>query len=102
MDKVSQGVGCDIFNLYSDSPEYASQLLAPRLNSTINVSGGTALDVMAASTSAIYFIGTSSKISFWIACIRARIYNIPSSIPYFNEHELKNMVRDKISLIRYY
>jgi hypothetical protein len=89
-------------DLYSDSPDHAMNALSQGLTIPILLRNANSFEVIAEATHAKYFIGTSSKISFWIASIRARIYNRPSSIPQVNRHELQNMVGDFQANLHYF
>jgi hypothetical protein len=58
------------------------------------------IGVMANSIDSKFFIGTSSKISFWIAGIRAQIRRSPSLLPSNNSTQfagLEGKSRDLIS-----
>jgi hypothetical protein len=76
--------------------------LSQGLTLPIVTRNANSIEVIAEATRAKYFIGTSSKISFWISSIRSQIYSLPSSIPQVNKHELQNMVRGNHASLKYF
>ena len=77
--------------IFSDSPEVAQIRFLDLVTTPLKVPDVMTIEVMASSSSAQYFIGTSSKISFWIAGIRAAAHQLPSSLPIHNAKEYKSL-----------
>lgn len=88
--------------IYSDSPEEASRRFANIAAEKVSAPNASTIAVIANSVSASYFIGTSSKISFWIAGIRALDRQLKSSLPRKNELEFKGLLDKKLALISQY
>ncbi len=92
-------------SLFSDSPETASKLLANMgVICDISDSSRESLEVINLARSASYFIGTSSKISYWIVCLR-NLSNkqLKSSMPDSDEQNLRPLIGGGASkLIDYY
>ncbi len=88
--------------IYSDSPEEASRRFSRMAAKKISAPNASTIAVIANSISASYFIGTSSKISFWIAGIRALDNQLRSSLPRKNELEFRGLLDERLALISQY
>ncbi len=92
-------------SLFSDSPQTASKLLA-NLGIACDISDSfrESLEVINLARNASYFIGTSSKISYWIICLRHLDENlVTSSMPTSDESNLTPLIGRRASkLINYY
>ena len=92
-------------SLFSDSPQTASELLA-NLGIACDISDSfrESLEVINLARKANYFIGTSSKISYWIICLRHLGENlVTSSMPISDESNLSPLIGRRASrLINYY
>lgn len=92
-------------SLFSDSPETASKLLS-NMGVTCDISDSfrESLEVIKLARNASYFIGTSSKISYWIICLRNfRNKQMTSSMPSSDEQNLSPLIGGGASkLLNYY
>ena len=78
--------------IFSDSPKVALERFSKFDAEKVSAPEANTFEVMANSIRAGYFIGTSSKISFWIAGIRTSIFESSSSLPKSNDREYRNML----------
>jgi hypothetical protein len=85
--KVKKENHLENFLIFSDSPDIALERLSPLGSELLNAPYKNSLEVIDNSVHAKYFVGTSSKISFWIAGLRASVYGLPSSLPVGNQRE---------------
>lgn len=78
--------------LFSDSPDEAVKRL--KSNNVINFLApeGDTTEVIRQAVQSIFFIGTSSKISFWIAAIRGSVYGRKSALPSINKNQYSKML----------
>ena len=88
--------------VFSDSPVEAKQRFSTAGTQPLEMPNSSTTQVIANSVHADYFIGTSSKISFWIAAIRAVVDQSQSSLPRINVNQFKGMVRGHTELINLY
>jgi hypothetical protein len=88
--------------VFSDSPIEAKQRFSTAGTQLLEVPNSSTTQVIANSVHAKYFIGTSSKISFWIAAIRAVVDQGRSSLPGINVDQFKGLVRGHTELINLY
>ena len=70
--------------VFSDSPSEARSRFSPLFSNEFVVLDSKTSLVIANSVQSKYFIGTSSKVSFWIAGLREVVYQSPSSLPLEN------------------
>lgn len=92
-------------SLFSDSPQTAFELLANMgVICDFSDSSRESLEVINLARSASYFIGTSSKISYWVVCLRHLSKNqVKSSMPSSDEQNLSPLIGGGASkLINYY
>jgi len=78
--------------IFSDSPKVALERFSNLAAEKVSAPEANTFEVLANSIRADYFIGTSSKISFWIAGLRASIFESSSSLPISNDREYRNML----------
>lgn len=86
--------------IFSDSPQKAFDLFKGVVPLDVKSPDSDTIEVMSNSIESKFFIGTSSKISFWIAGIRAQIRRSPSLLPSNNSTQFAGLVgkrRDFIS-----
>jgi hypothetical protein len=88
--------------VFSDSPVEAKKRFSTAGTQSLEVPNSSTTQVIANSVHANYFIGTSSKISFWIAAIRAVVDQGRSSLPRVNVNQFKGLVRGHAELINLY
>ena len=83
----------DSLVVLSDSPVEAKIRLSGLSDIEILSPQIETIDVIATSLRARYFIGTSSKISFWIAAIRSCSLSLDSSLPMNNEEQYRGLIQ---------
>ena len=88
--------------VFSDSPAEAKRRFSEANTQSLEVPTLSTTEVIATSINADYFIGTSSKISFWIAGIRASVNHNESSLPKNNGDQYKGLVGNQMKLINTY
>jgi hypothetical protein len=88
--------------VYSDSPQKAHTLLAQKSGIDLETPNCDILSTMSHCINAQYFIGTSSKISFWIVGVRSVVFQIKSSLPSRNRKEIIGMVKNESQTINFY
>jgi hypothetical protein len=88
--------------LFSDSPDEAkARFLSLKSFELLNPDSDSRSVIVNACQSK-YFIGTSSKISFWIAALRASIYGSPSSLPRVNIPQYSALLGSNLKKINPY
>lgn len=85
--------------VFSDSPLEARLRFPDYGETELETPDLKTIQVLANSVSAKYFIGTSSKISFWIAAIRAVVHQRNSSLPIVNVDQYSNLLGRELKLI---
>ena len=88
--------------VFSDSPSEARERFLALIEDEMLVMDSKTSLVIANAIQTQYFIGTSSKISFWIAGIRAVVYQKRSSLPFKNVDQYRNLAGDQFGLISTY
>lgn len=88
--------------IYSDSLKEASGYLSNLREVTPSYRDVPVLQAMAECVIADQFIGTSSKISFWIIALRARVQVRHSSIPAENHLQFQNLWKEKEGFVHAY
>lgn len=83
-------------SLYSDSPEIALNKLES-VGTLLNLKthSVSAIETILECSKSLYFIGTSSKISFWIAGIRDHCFSYNSKLPIENFREYRGLVKNQ-------
>jgi hypothetical protein len=99
LSRISSFSGIEIF---SDSPSRALKLLNPYGRQNVSAPDVDTISVFACATQAEYFLGTSSKVSFWIAGIRSVVFCRQSSIPARNRREMAGLINDDFTFINLY
>jgi hypothetical protein len=94
--------GFDSTSVYTDSPDLIDSFAHSFDTSNIIVPIATTPITMSSLLSVDYFIGTSSKISFWIAAVRGKIEERPSSLPEVNRKQMLAMIEKEDRLLTYY
>jgi hypothetical protein len=92
----------DSLVVLSDSPEVARDVFSRNTLKKLFAPSFNTIEVMSCAISSIYFLGTSSKVSFWIAAIRSSKLKIHSSLPKSNRTQMKYMLGSETELIHYY
>lgn len=88
--------------VFSDSPDKANQLFLGMTAANFATPSSSTVEVMANSLDSEYFIGTSSKISFWISGIRAQVRFKPSLLPFNNLEQYRGLAGNTIRFISTY
>ena len=88
--------------IFSDSPIEARSRFSSFGEKELVFPDISTLEVLSQSVHSKYFIGTSSKISFWIAAIRAVVHERKSSLPESNANQYSTLLGDKLKLIQTY
>jgi hypothetical protein len=86
----------------SDSPDIAKDFFAGSPSIPLKAPIFNTLQVMLCAISSSYFLGTSSKISFWVAALRAHDYMKCSSLPSSNRNQMESMLGKDCKVINYY
>jgi hypothetical protein len=92
----------DSLVLLSDSPEVARDIFNGNTLKKLFAPDFNTFEVMNCAISSIYFLGTSSKVSFWIAAVRSSNLKIHSSLPKSSRTQMKYMLGSETELIHYY
>lgn len=83
-------------SLYSDSPEIAlNKLESLGAISNLKTYSVSAIETILDCSKSLYFIGTSSKISFWIAGIRDHCFSYNSKLPIENFREYRGLIKSQ-------
>jgi hypothetical protein len=90
------------FTVFSDSPSEVIKSFTPLIQDNIEVLDFPTVQVIASAVSSKYFVGTSSKVSFWIAGIRAVVLERRSALPRENFNQYAGLVGTQSSLIDEY
>lgn len=101
-NEIRKAIGFNGLIVFSDSPIEAEHLLKPLIFSRMMIKEARTSDVIAAGIQSSYFIGTSSKVSFWIVGIRAVLYGKGSSLPIGDFAESVPLLKIDSGLIRAY
>jgi hypothetical protein len=99
---LAKGYDFDRLLIFSDSPNEAKSSFELLHNIEVVAPNVATVQVMAYSTDAKFFIGTSSKVSFWISGIRAQVLQKPSLLPSDNLAQFGGIVGLASNLISTY
>jgi hypothetical protein len=99
LNKVSSFSRTEIF---SDSPSCALELLDPYGLQNMNAPDVDMITVFTCAIQAAYFLGSSSKVSFWIAGIRSVVFDRQSSIPACNRREMAGLLKNDFKHVHLY
>jgi hypothetical protein len=88
--------------VFSDSPSVVTRSFTPLIQDDVEVLDFPTVEVIASAVSSQYFIGTSSKVSFWIAGIRAVVHGNQSALPRENFSQYAGLVGTQSSLVDEY
>ncbi len=99
---LAKGYDFDRLLIFSDSPNEAKGSFELVDNIEVVAPNVATVQVIAYSTDARFFIGTSSKVSFWISGIRAQVLQKPSSLPSINLAQYGGLVGLDSNLISTY
>ena len=100
--KVQKALKIKDLIVFSDSPSEARSRFSSLVSDEFLVLDSRTSLVIANAIRAKYFIGTSSKVSFWIAGLRDVVYQSSSSLPSDNfDQYIKSTLRNPKHLIPY-
>ncbi len=88
--------------VFSDSPSRALELLNPSGQERMSAPDVDTISVLARAIQADCFLGTSSKVSFWIAGIRSVVFGKASSVPSCNKREIAGILNSDFENINFY
>ena len=99
---INKQIAFKRLTVFSDSPSEVLHRLTPLVQGEVKVFDLTTTHVIAGAIYSRYFIGTSSKISFWIAAIRSVIHENRSALPSENFTQYARLMGDHINYIDSY
>lgn len=102
LERLSNVFNFSRVEIFSDSPSRAMELLNPQGLKNIFTPDVDTVSVMARASHSEYFLGTSSKVSFWIAAIRSAVFNKQSSIPSHNIREISGLLNKDFQQVNFY
>jgi hypothetical protein len=102
INKLTSSIDFHDLFVFSDSPERVYDLLNGMVLLDVKCPEVDTINVLANSIDSKYFIGTSSKISFWIAGVRAQIRNRPSLLPSNNLLQFAGIVGESSAYVSTY
>ena len=102
LDRLSKLSNFNEVELFSDSPSRALELLKLSGQQRISAPDVGTISVFARAIQAESFLGTSSKVSFWIAGIRSVVFGKKSSIPSRNKREIAGILHNDFKDISFY
>lgn len=90
------------FVLLTDSPSEAKQRLSKFIRAQVTCPTTDSASVLVLAVGAKYFVGTSSKLSFWAAAMRANLFKTQSSLPGKNQPQVVGLLSQNLSQINFY
>lgn len=87
--------------VFSDSPHLAAQTLSIDKNLQPSFPELNAIDTLIVCVLCEYFIGSSSKLSYWAVALRCNVYQLPSSLPRQQKCLVHNLTRGS-NLVSYF
>jgi hypothetical protein len=88
--------------VFSDTPSRALELLNPSGRQKMSAPDVDTISVLAHAIQAEYFLGTSSKISFWAAAVRSAVFSRHSSVPSQNSREIAGLLKNDFKYVNLY
>jgi hypothetical protein len=88
--------------VFTDSPELVKSFSNSFENTKTEVPIASTVATMSVLIDTDYFIGTSSKISFWVAALRSKAGRRSSSIPIVNQTQMASLVDSNDPFIHFY
>lgn len=102
LKRISKNSDFAQIEIYSDTPKHAMELLNPLGLRNISTPNADTVSLLERAIQSEYFLGTSSKISFWIVAIRSVVFNKPSSIPAGNFLEISGLLNKEFKNVYLY
>lgn len=87
--------------VFSDSPVLAKKLLVLKAYMNPSFPKVNTIQALIGCSRSLYFIGTSSKLSFWAVALRSNVHQLPSSLPRRQRHSVSGLVGDS-TLVSYF
>jgi hypothetical protein len=102
LDRLSKVSNFSEVEVFSDTPSRALELLNPSGRQRMSAPDVDTISVFAHAIQADCFLGTSSKISFWIAGIRSVVFGKKSSVPSHNKREIAGILNNDFKNVNFY
>jgi len=102
LDRLSKLSNFSAVEVFSDSPSRALELLNQSGQQRMSAPDVGTISVFARAIQADSFLGTSSKVSFWIAGIRSVVFGKKSSMPSRNKREIAGILHNDFKDISFY
>jgi hypothetical protein len=102
LERLSKVSNFSEVEVFSDSPSRALELLNPYGRKKMSAPDVDTISVLAHAIQADYFLGSSSKVSFWIAAVRSEVFSRHSSIPSRNRGEMAGLLNNDFMYINLY
>lgn len=100
--RMSSKSNYDKLIVYSDSPKIAFERFNKIVGEKVEAPYLETSEVLYRACHAKFFIGTSSKVSFWIASMRSVLFDLHSSLPRENLLQYNKMLGVKKNLVESY
>jgi hypothetical protein len=100
--RVCSSMNFNTTKVFTDSPELVNSFSHSFENMRMEVPVATTVATMSELLDTHYFIGTSSKVSFWVAALRSKVGKRSSSIPSINQSQMASLVDSIDPFIHYY
>ena len=101
-ERVMKARDLDSLVIFSDSPEIARGAFDVLRYSNITTPNFNTVGVISSAIFSDYFLGTSSKVSFWVAAMRSKKFMLESSLPSSNQAQMKRMLGQAVNLVHFY
>lgn len=102
LDRLSKLSNFSEVEIFSDSPSRALELFNQSGQLRMSAPDVGTISVFARAIQAESFLGTSSKVSFWIAGIRSVVFGKKSSMPSRNKKEIAGILHNNFKDISFY
>jgi hypothetical protein len=102
LDRLSKFSNFSEVEVFSDSPSRALELINQSGQQGMSAPDVGTISVFARAIQAESFLGTSSKVSFWIAGIRSVVFGKKSSMPSRNKREIAGLLHNDFKDISFY
>ena len=96
---INKQISFNKLTVFSDSPSEVLSRLNHLIDDEVEVLDLPTTQVIASAVCFRYFIGTSSKVSFWIAAIRSVVHGNRSALPSENFTQYASLMGDHINCI---
>ena len=100
--RIAEKSDYDKLIVYSDSPQIAFERFSEIVDKKLETPYLDTSEVLYRACSAKFFVGTSSKVSFWIAALRSVLFDLHSSLPRKNLPQYSRMLGVNQDLVESY